>query len=158
MDGIVLFNEPSQNETEDLPWVKDWIKSSPISDQPQEVFDCYSGDKGLLVITGEFKMFLFRKQSEYKFLLEALETWVKTKEPVHPVIALKVGKKIALGLNQKAPKVIWNQDESKFYSRRVDDSPISRNPSKINPFLSPTTPPDVQPNKQLATSKGGKGN
>lgn len=158
MDGIVLFNEPIENDTEDLPWVKDWLKSSPNADEPQEVFDCYAGDKGLLVITGQFKMFLFKKQSEYRFLLEALETWVKTAEPVYPVVAVKVNKKVALGLNQKAPKVLWNLDENKFYSRRVDDAPSVKNTSKINPFLSPTTPPVEQPTKQLAGSKAGKGN
>lgn len=156
MDGIILFNEPSQNEGEDLPWARDWIKSSPIADQPQEVFDCYLGDKGLLIITGEFKMFLFRKQSEFNFLVEALEIWVKTAEPVFPVIALKVGKKIALGLNQKAPKVIWNRDESKFYSRRADDTPTLKNTLKTNPFLSPTTPHDESTKNQSGASKPRK--
>lgn len=140
LENIIFFGGDSPQSQEDLPWVKDWAKGTNSPEIPKEVITIYSGDKGLLLETGEYKAFIFRRESTYGYLVEALEQWCKTKEEVCPLIiaATKKGK-AQYGLHQDKPKVVWIFDGNKYSSVRVDGK-LQAIPQKSNPFLQSNSP------------------
>lgn len=158
LENIIFFGEDPQSSQEDLPWIKDWAKGSKSPSESMEVFTIYSGDKGLLLETGSYKAFIFRRESTYGFLIEALEQWISTKEEVAPLIIAATTKgKAQYGLHQEKPKVIWIFDENKYKSVRVDGK-LSVIKHKTNPFLQSNSPAEgtatpEQPQKSTATNE-----
>ena len=163
LENIIFFGGESTSSQEDLPWIKDWVKITKSPEEPKEVITIYSGDKGLLIETGEYKSFIFRRESTYGYLVEALETWVKTKEEVVPLIVAATTKgKAQYGLHQDKPKVVWLFDDGKYKSIRVDGK-LTAIKLKSNPFLQSNSPAhgavgddkgssEHKPNIDLATS------
>jgi hypothetical protein len=145
MDEIKFFGGESPDESEDLPWGKDWVKSAQNEDLEiaHEVISCYIGDKGILVETGMFKTFIFKKEKVCKFLQEALLAWVNNEMVTKPLIVAYVNRKFCYGINESKPDVIWVQSDNRFASMRLRDDPSNNLPRiTTNPFLpSPTTPP-----------------
>lgn len=140
MNNITFFEGDSQQE--DLPWGKDWAKTKPDPSIPHEVITIYSGDKGLLLETTEYKVFIFRRQKEYHYLLEALQVWVDGTEPIKPLICAYLNKKsLRVGINHDGKDVTWMQQDNKFVSRRVEPSLTPEDWGRLNPFLAPRTPP-----------------
>jgi len=148
MDEIKFFGGESPDESEDLPWGKDWVKSAQPEDikLAHEVMSCYIGDKGILVETGMFKTFIFKKEKVCKFLIEALMTWVEQEMVTKPLIVAYVNKKFCYGINESKPDVVWIQADNRFTSMRLRDD-ASTNLPRIthNPFLpqsnNPANPP-----------------
>jgi len=148
MDDIQFFGASSIDDQEDLPWGKEWVKRTTEPKRILEVLTIYSGDKGLLLITGEFKQFLFKRQLVTKQLLQALEVWVLEDNPVPPLITCFVNNKPQYGINKSGKVVYWHRDESKFYSTRVEE-PLGREELAVltNPFLTQTVPHDEKQKK-----------
>lgn len=148
MDDIQFFGNQSINESEDLPWGKQWINTTSDPKRILEVITVYSGDKGLLILTGEFKLFFFKKQLIAKQLLEALQVWSVQDNPVFPLIACYVNNKPQCGINKSGKLVYWHQDESKYYSTRIEE-PLTRTElvNLTNPFLTQTIPPKDEEEK-----------
>lgn len=148
MSNVNFFDVPSNNyDQEDLPWIKDWGKAVNNPETPLEVINCYSGDKGILIHTGEYKTFVFKREAVYAFLLEALDVWAKSNKPVKPLVCCFLGKKARYGLDEDGKEVIWNLDGNKYYSSRKEE-PIKTKANKpTNPFLPdiPTQPETHDP-------------
>ena len=167
LENIIFFGGESTSTQEDLPWIKDWVKITKSPGEPKEVITIYSGDKGLLMETGEYKSFIFRRESTYGYLVEALETWVKTKEEVIPLIVAATTKgKAQYGLHQDKPKIVWLFDDGKYKSIRVDGK-LTAVKLKSNPFLQSNSPAhgavddekgssDHKANDELATPRRAK--
>lgn len=140
LENIIFFGGESNASQEDLPWIKDWVKTTKVPSEPKEIITIYSGDKGLLIETGEYKSFIFRRESTYGYLVEALETWVKSKDEVNPLIVAATTKgKAQYGLHQDKPKVVWLFDDGKYKSIRVDGK-LTAVKLKSNPFLQSNSP------------------
>jgi len=138
----VTFFGSSDQEQEELPWGKDWARSSSNPATPMEVITIYSGDKGLLLETTEYKVFVFKRQKEYSYLLEALIVWTSDATGTKPLITAYLNQKsLKIGINHDGKDVLWMQDGNKFISRRKELT--LKDPAVVtrNPFLSPITPP-----------------
>jgi len=145
MENIIYLGGESTSTQEDLPWLKDWSKGQSNPDIAKEVISVHAGDKGLLLQTGEYKSFVFKRESTYKFLMEALETWVRTKMETHPLIISSNPKGKALyGLHQDKPKVKWTFDDGKYTSFRIDGKDTWMPPTR-NPFLPSDSPAQQEP-------------
>lgn len=145
MDEIKFFGGDSPEESEDLPWGKDWVKTAQETDlrTSHEVMSCYVGEKGIFLETGMFKTFIFKREKVYRFLVEALMTWVDDEMVTKPLIVAYINRKFCYGINESKPDVIWLRNENRFTSMRFKDDPSENLPRIVNnPFLpSPTTPP-----------------
>lgn len=150
VDEIMFFGGSSEDSQEDLMWGKDWIKSSQNPSEPMEIISCYLGDKGILLENGSYKTFIFKKEKIHSFLKQALFTWTEQDLETKPVIVAYINKRFCYGLNQSKPMVKWSRDENKFFSRRVDDSPIKVR-GLFNPFL-----PSDNPTPETATDEISK--
>lgn len=154
MNGIEFFNPSESNyDSEDLPWVKDWAKSTNEYADDNEVLKIYPGDKGLLIFTGRYKAFIFRKDSLHNYLVEALESWHTNKTSVSPLVAVSnVRGKVSYGLNHDKPKVSWAVTDGAYVSIRLDEAP--RFPTKkSNPFLEPQPSDPNSPTQNKGKTK-----
>jgi len=142
--NIVLFDSEDLTESEDLPWVKEYYSSNNNPDEALEILSMAVTEKGIFYLTTSAKGFIFKREREYAFLLEALNVWVTSKVEVSPLIVCRVNKKLCYGLNQSRPKVTWTQDSGgKYVSSQVEPSTTQTWKPKHNPFLpseSPTLP------------------
>jgi len=153
MKGIEFFNPITERaESEDLPWLKDWVKGTKEHDIDNEVITVYPGDKGLLMLTGVYKCFVFRNNSIHNYLIEALEHWVKTGSSVSPlVIVSNIKGRASYGLNHDKPVVKWIESDGSYTSVRLDE-PIKLNLKRENPFLM-IRPPDPDNPTQNGSNK-----
>lgn len=150
MDEILFFGGDSQSSDEDLPWGKDWVKTTQSPHEPMEVITCRTGDKGLLIETGCYKTFIFKKEKTFTYLKEALIVWSEKGLPTKPLIVAYISKKFCYGINNSKPDVSWSREENKFTSRRIDDSPIPTKRPILNPFLQPNDPTHSVPTDEIA--------
>lgn len=153
MDEIIFFGGEDDVSTEELPWGKDWAKRTTTPSEPKEVFNCYIGDKGILLETGEYKTFIFKREKVHAYLKEALHTWVDKGMIVKPLIASYVNKKFCYGLNNSKPDVVWVQNENKFTSIRPDDRTENTWIPSGNPFLPPNNPTETATKEEPKSAK-----
>lgn len=142
MDDIVYFGSISDETEEDLPWGKEWMNRTKEPDKPLEVITIYSGNKGLLLLTTEYKQFVFKRQKVAEQLLQALETWSTEQEPVSPLICSFINFKPVYGINKSKNPVYWHKDGSRYYSVLADGSEPKKRTGQTNPFLTQTIPHD----------------
>ncbi|HJZ06431.1 MAG TPA: hypothetical protein VJ327_11375 [Patescibacteria group bacterium] len=137
--SIELWNSPNNDaqSSDDLPWAKDWAKGVKNPETPLEALTVYDGDKGLLVLTSEYKAFFFNKDAQATHLRQALEVWSKEQKAVTPLICVVLNqKKACLGINHSGVKVFWHKSEQSYYSVRNDGEAAPQ----ANPFLKPNSP------------------
>lgn len=142
--GIIFFGGESEDSLENLPWIKDWYKETKDDTKPREVFTCIVGDKGIYIETGEHKSFIFRKESVFRHLKEALAIWSKESKPTKPLVVSYIHKKTCYGIHHDLPEVIWTQDDTRFTSKRSSDNPSKNDRQFQNPFLTPNNPTGLE--------------
>jgi len=108
--NIVLFDSEELTESEDLPWMKEYYSSNNNPDEALEILSLAVTEKWIFYLTTSAKGFIFKREKEYAYLLEALNIWVTDKVEVSPLIVCRVNKKLCYGLNQARPKVTWTID------------------------------------------------
>jgi len=140
MDEIKYFEAVTSYQSEELPWVKDWAKSNGESNIPQIVQAVYKGDKGLLLTTNLYKSFVFKREQIHAHLIEALDSWVKSKSPTAPlIINVNGGSKVLYGINRSKKPVIWTLEETK-YEIQLRPPKKSNKTGTTNPFLQSNNP------------------
>ena len=153
MDDIKFFGSESQIDEEDLPWGKDWIKITNSPHEPMEVISCRVGLKGILIETGSYKTFIFKKEKTFVYLEEALKVWSDKGLPTKPLIVAYVNKRFCYGINQSKPDVSWYSDDGVFRSKRVSDAP-TLNRRHSNPFLPSDNPTElIPPQSEIARKR-----
>lgn len=153
MDDILFFGGSSSPDEEDLPWGKDWVKKTNNPNEPMEVMTCRLGDKGILIETGCYKTFIFKKEKTFGYLKEALIVWSEKGLPTKPLIVAYVNKRFCYGINNSRPEVSWHQEDNKYTSKLVNDIPARKEITKINPFLLPNDPTLEPPQSETAKKK-----
>lgn len=140
MENINFFGGDSIGSDEELPWIKDWAKGTLNPQNSQGVVTVKVCDKGLYLETEVYKAFIYKKQSIYGFLIEALELWSTTKLPTNPlVICSDVKGKAFYGIHEEKPEVTWSKNEGLYYSHRImDGKPLVG--KIVNPFLQSNSP------------------
>lgn len=164
---IELFEPDGREESEDLPWVKDYYKSAPNQSEIMELISVTPCEKGLFYLTTSAKGFIFKREKEYVYILEALEQWVKTSKEVSPLILTRVSKRIVFGLDHKKPKVRWfKESDTRYVSRQVEPPTSQAWLPKRNPFLSdspahaeeaPNLAPQGEKKKKISSAQESQG-
>src|SRR3989304_192546 len=149
-ENVEFFNTDGSVDNEDLPWVKDYYKSAVNPHEILEVLSLTPTEKGLFYLTTSAKGFIFKREKEYAFLIEALDIWVDSKKEVSPLILGRVNKKICFGLCHDRKKIYWAwEDGSRYVSKQVEPPTDRAWKPTLNPFLSDspadTTEPSIPP-------------
>lgn len=137
---IDWFDDKTESDSsEDLPWLKEFVKGVDVSGTIFPVWEIYESPKGLLVITNRFKVFIFKRQKMYGFLTEALTVWLKdTTVPSHLVCKATNDGGFSLGVDKSNDVCYWTK-ENGHYTKKLNDGAGLQSEVMANPLL----PPDM---------------
>lgn len=154
--AVKWFDEEEYRESMSLPWLKDYLKKFKGDVVEREVVGLSASDSGILVITYQWKAFIFKREKRAAQLLEAIPAWLELEVPMARLIAKPIkGERFQLGLDDEFVDSYWEEaDEGKFI--RVDAGGCTRltgdqsrtASSESNPFLPGSTPSVSTPKKK----------
>lgn len=137
----LTFFEPKENPGNgDIPFLNEWLEQNPKTKQQQflvrEIIKVKSG-KGYLIVTDDFNCFIWKNQSLTKFLIEALETWIKDEQHGYAIYVYlkKPGKPDFTLAADKDQTISWFASKNGFTT--TESSAISQEGAVVdgNPFL-----------------------
>lgn len=137
----ILFDssKESSNGQVEKPWHNEYSRQEGSLDNEYIVEQVILCQQGLLLLTKEFKDFVFRGKQAYKYLVEALEYFTKNPKDSIPIV-LKVTqtKSASIGtIEDYEGSGTWVQ-ESKGYRFLEHLEPLTPS-TDSNPFIPPTT-------------------
>lgn len=140
MDNLIFFGGETEYQSTELPWVKDWAKTTKHPDTPCSVITVHKGDKGILLSTHLYKSFVFSREKVHQYLIEALDVWSKEALPTHPlIISVLNQKQVRYGINPDGIQVTWSMESGKYTATSITTKkPIKS--KETNPFLPPNNP------------------
>lgn len=146
---IKWLTEDDSQPSSDLPWLRDYMKQFKDDTKEREVLGLCFGDNGVLVLTCQWKAFVYKRQKTYNHLKEAVDVWVNSTELLPRLVAKPVkGGKVVLGLDDTFCDWYWEEsDEGKYVPLQQDGSTNLGGKSNStatappNPFLPGSTPP-----------------
>lgn len=157
--GIEWFESPDDQSVE-VPWLRDFIASGGDYDTPIPVDCLVVGLKGILVLTAEFKGFIFKGSSLHRQVDEALEEYIKADSPLPRLIACgSESGKVQLGLDHDDNTCTWRKDGSNYRQTYNDPenarlaelrrkkNPLLPSPQAVNGRAPKTTTLATQPKK-----------
>jgi hypothetical protein len=152
--ALQIIGTPERND-DDIPWVNEYIDLGGEPDTASIVTKIVKTPKGFMVLTDEFKGFLFVKSAIYGFLAEALDTWKSNATINYPLFAVAGSNgKINLAVDTELEPTVWIEEtKNKAWSQKVKKKKGNGStPAKSNPFL-PTPPPtDIRTRKNSTQS------
>lgn len=137
----LTFFEPKENPGNgNIPFLDDWLKENPKTKQQQflvrEIIKVKS-DKGYLITTDDFNCFIWKNQGLTKFLIEALELWVKESEHGYAIYVYlkKPGKPEFTLAADKEEQISWFASKNGYTT--MASNAISQGETLVdgNPFL-----------------------
>lgn len=134
---IEWFNSPEEQSIE-VPWLKDFVVAGGDYDRPIPVDCCINTPKGVLILTCDYKGFVFKGSQLFRDLLEALEEYVDPKYTFPKLVSSGTEEgKILLGLDHDDQTATWRKESNKYF-QRYDDPKFAREKElsrKRNPLL-----------------------
>jgi len=133
---VKWFDESTDGQSdEDLPWVKDYVKTVDPNGKIYPALAVYVTPKGLLVLFDRFKAFIFKRQKMYEFVLEALTIWADDRT-IPCCLVGKVNKSgsVSFGLDDETKIVYWEREGDK-YSRKSLGGVGTKQTDSSNPLL-----------------------
>lgn len=123
--------------SDNLPWVGDFVMEDPERiDLALWVEEVFQTARGYLVVTEQFKGFVFADSAMFAFLREALEVWTGSMVDPSPLFAIasKSGK-IELAIDDEMPKSFWTRDGRRWIQKRGKSKGSSLTEPRVNPLL-----------------------
>lgn len=132
-----------EDDSKELPWLREFIESGGDYDTPIPVEACSISLKGILVLTDDWKAFIFKGSKLHSQLVEALEEYVTGTNTFPRLVgAGEESGKVRLGLDQMDLTSTWRKEKQMYYQRYDDpeefrkrNSQRSQNPLLPNPSL-----------------------
>lgn len=110
-------------------------------------------DTGYLIITAEFKAFIFKDSQMFSFLKQALDVWTQQNDLSYPLFAevLKT-KKITLAVDDEAMTSSWITSGSRYLQTQNPLEHDSLTLERSNPLLPPTPIVSISRKRQPKSS------
>jgi hypothetical protein len=132
----VLQSSEEYVQPDDLPWANVYVKTVTNMEIAYAVKAMIAFDSGLMVITPCFKAFIHEGSQLHKFLVEALEVFLKQDKGTIDlmVVMLKKKGKIDVMTDDEVQSAYWHKTENKYV--QVPQGKIQEEEtSDVNPFL-----------------------
>lgn len=136
---VQWFNDTDDSNfsSEDLPWMKDYSRTTNIENEVLSVIEIYVGDRGILLLTSRCKQFIFKREKMYQYLIEALEVWVTDRTvPCFLVTKVNNSGKAILGVDDTKVLAWWSKDGNKYALKHSTGDGLPDG-TKPNPLLPP---------------------
>lgn len=153
---VQYFDSVDHESTEDLPWVKDYIRSGNDGSKARDVLSCYVGDKGILVLTAKWKGFVRKGTTTYQHLIQALNEYPKVKTGTYALVAsgLTDGK-CRVGIDKDTDMMYWIQEGKAYHQKSNGGDGGDVQERTENPLLVfPVHPPEPTNSRTGAKAKG----
>lgn len=123
--------------SDELPWVSDYVMEDPERiDSALWVEEIFQTTRGYLVVTEQFKGFVFVNSAMFTFVKEALELWTGKVVDPFPLFAIasKSGK-IELAIDEEMPRSYWTRDGRRWIQKRGKSKDSTSTEKRVNPLL-----------------------
>lgn len=144
------------DRTDDVPWANEYLDRYPeAQDEAFFVRKLIVGSKGFMVITDDFKAFLFRDSSLFLFLLEAIKLWTARASYSQPLYStLSSGGRISLAIDDEEEESVWicTKKDKIWEQKRKKEQADGLEGTVSNPFIVPP-PPTTKPKKGNSQSR-----
>lgn len=150
---MIDWFESSESETNEVPWLREYIEAGGDYDTPIDVDACFIGLKGILVVTERYKAFVFKGSKLYKDLIEALPEYESTTTGTAVLVACGTdGGKILLGIDQERIDARWKKDKNAYIQHVLTASEFneSRMRPRKNPLLADAPIPSRRKTRKQA--------
>lgn len=128
-----------EDESKELPWLREFIESGGDYDTPIPVEACSVSLKGILVLTDSWKAFVFKNSKLYAQLIEALEEYAKSSVTLPRLVAVGSDSgKLQLGLDQMDLSANWSKEKQMYYQRYNDPEEFKKR--SLRPANNPLIP------------------
>lgn len=128
------------DESKELPWLREFIESGGDYDTPIPVEACSTSLKGILVLTDSWKAFVFKNSKLHLQLVEALEEYIKSSVTLPRLVAVGSDSgKLQLGLDQMDLSASWSKEKQMYYQRYNDPEEFKKR--SLRPAKNPLIPP-----------------
>jgi len=143
--AVEYFDSGNSGFTEDLPWIKDYVRNGGDASVARTVLSCYVGAKGILVLTAKWKGFVRKGTQSHNQLLEALIAYAAIQTGTYVLMAsgLPDGK-CRVGIDRDVDMMYWTREGDAYHQKSntgvgaVEQAPIA-NPLLDFPSPSPQT-------------------
>lgn len=139
------FIQAEERNSDDLPWLSDYLGMYPdkADKYVSPIQNLILGEKGILIITLDYKGFLFKDSKICKFLLQAIEYWKK--DPKNAQINglfFSASKKPNIAVDDEITDVVvifetstrlqlqWGNQTKKSATDNGDTNPFIKKPKK----------------------------
>lgn len=150
------FNDNDENTevNDDLPWYRDYYKDGTRKGRTVHVIECYTSPKGLLLLTTEYKAFVFKRDKWAAFIQAALLEWVNDSTlPNCLIMGYGSDRKPLFGIDEDIQNTYWVAEENS-YKRKSNTGDSTKPAHSSNPLLPPQSGYAVQ--APASTSTKGK--
>lgn len=138
---MIQFIGEDNGTSNDLPWLKDWINLHQPPYNETAVISVHKSAKGCLVITHQWKAFIFRGTTLYTHLIEALDIWIGATDVVPYLVAIPTESgKTRLGINHDQTIAYWTKEGQAYHQKlQPGDGPAASGLVE-NPLLAQPIP------------------
>jgi hypothetical protein len=123
--------------SDDLPWVSEYVmEDSNRINTALWVEELFQTPRGYLVVTSQFKGFVFVNSAMFNFLKEAIELWTGSVVSPSPLFAIasKSGK-IELAIDDEMPRSFWSRDGRRWIQKKGVSKVSSLTEKPVNPLI-----------------------
>lgn len=146
--------ESERSSNNDLPWIKEYVAADGAYDAPIPVEMIYECDNGLLVLTDEYKGFVYNRSTTKAQLLEALEAYMAATVML-PLLVVRANKsgKLEFGLDKERTISVWTRHGRQYSQTYHDAEHMEKFQKRIaaNPLI-PTSIPSKNGRAQRKAS------
>lgn len=133
---------------DDVPWASAYLDKYPeAQDEAFFVRKLIIGSKGFMVITDDFKAFLFRDSRLFLYLLEAIKLWSTRASYSQPLYStLTTGGRISLAIDDEEDESVWicTKKDKIWEQKRKKEQQDGSEVIVSNPFIVGTPPTTKQ--------------
>lgn len=149
--------DENQNKSNTLEWLKDYVASGLDASVPTCVNSVYVCSGGLLLLTDEWKAFIYKGSNMYKQLAEALEAYTSSDRKLPRFVACGTNQgAVRCGLDSSVIDAAWvkhGREYAQLWEEYGSHEAFERK-TTTNPFLPPPSPrSDNARNEQQPSNK-----
>lgn len=159
MIRMIEWLDEQPRESNELPWVKEYIDSGEDASEPIVVEYIYKCASGFLVMTEFWKGYIFGKSKLATQLTEALPKYLEADELLPRLVTCaNASGKINLGLDKEQVDCAWKNVGKEYHQRYVAAEEIlaERNKPSSNPLIANPSPRKAKApqSTSMATTNG----
>jgi len=154
---IQFIDADDSSVSDDLPWIRDYLKDGGEGDLPLTVMQISVGAKGALILTPYWKGFVFKREKLYGHLVQALGVYVQTTDPLPWLVATATsGGKVRIAIDTDKRIGYWTKEGDSYYQKYSTGGGGDTQSESVNPLLPSPIPPTQTTGSTTSKQNGSR--